>query len=119
MIYKLCSKNIPWPLGVYENKRSFCFIDNFSFVINQLLSNNDIKSGIYNISDDLSISTNDLISLIFNFQKKNPKSKSNQIIEKIHFQEACNTRRRKHTRKSLVRTSTYFGSGCLPGTRGQ
>jgi nucleoside-diphosphate-sugar epimerase len=73
LLYKLCSKNIPWPLGVYENKRSFCFIDNFSFVINQLLSNNDIKSGIYNISDDLSISTNDLISLIFNFQKKNPK----------------------------------------------
>ena len=73
LLYKLCSKNIPWPLGVYENKRSFCFIDNFSFVINQLLLNNNIKSGIYNISDDLSISTNDLIGLIFKFQKKSPK----------------------------------------------
>jgi len=73
LLYKLCSKNIPWPLGAYENKRSFCFIDNFSFVINQLLLNNNIKSGIYNISDDLSISTNDLIGLIFKFQKKSPK----------------------------------------------
>ena len=73
LLYKLCNIGLPWPLGIYENKRSFCCIDNFSFVINQLLTKDNIKSGIFNVSDDLSISTNDLIRLIFKFQKKNPK----------------------------------------------
>jgi nucleoside-diphosphate-sugar epimerase len=64
LLYKLVSGGIPWPLGAFENKRSFCSIDNVCFVINEILENNNIPSGIYNLTDDRPISTNLLIELI-------------------------------------------------------
>ena len=64
LLYKIVSKNIPWPLGSFDNKRSFCSIDNLLFVIKELIEREDIASGIYNIADDESLSTNELISLI-------------------------------------------------------
>lgn len=63
LLYKVVSKGIPWPLGSFNNKRSFTSIDNLSFVIEQLLRK-DIESGIYNIGDDDPLSTNQLIELI-------------------------------------------------------
>jgi nucleoside-diphosphate-sugar epimerase len=38
LLNQFVSKGIPWPLGAFENKRSFCSIDNLCFVINELLS---------------------------------------------------------------------------------
>lgn len=76
LLYKLVSKNLPWPLGAFENKRSFCSIDNLNFIIEQLISRDDISSGIYNIADDEPLSTNQIIELIANAQ--NHKSR---IIE--------------------------------------
>jgi nucleoside-diphosphate-sugar epimerase len=64
LLYKLVSKGIPWPLGAFENKRSFCSIDNLIFIINELIKKADIPSGIYNVSDDEPLSTNEVISLI-------------------------------------------------------
>jgi nucleoside-diphosphate-sugar epimerase len=64
LLYKIVSKGFPWPLGAFENKRSFCSIDNLCFIINELINNEDIPSGIYNVADDEPISTNDLIKLI-------------------------------------------------------
>ena len=64
LLYKLVSKNVPWPLGAFENYRSFCSIDNLCFVINELISNAEIPSGIYNLADDDVISTNRIIELI-------------------------------------------------------
>lgn len=46
-------KGIPYPLAAFENKRSFLGIDNVCFVVKQLLSKNDVASGIYNISDGI------------------------------------------------------------------
>lgn len=66
LLYKLVSKGIPWPLGGFENKRSFCSIDNLMFIIKELIQNDSIPSGIYNVADDDSLSTNDLIKLIAN-----------------------------------------------------
>jgi nucleoside-diphosphate-sugar epimerase len=37
LLYKIVSKNIPWPLGAFYNKRSFCSIDNLLFVIKELI----------------------------------------------------------------------------------
>ena len=74
LLYKLVSKNIPWPLGAFENKRSFLSIDNLSFVIQELLNRNDIPSGIYNVADDKPLSTNELIGLIPKSQNKLPKT---------------------------------------------
>ncbi len=73
LLYKLVSKNIPWPLGAFENKRSFCSIDNLMFIFKELIEREDIPSGIYNVSDDEPLSTNELIGLIAQSQNRDPK----------------------------------------------
>ena len=72
LLYKLVSKGIPWPLGVFENKRSFCSIGNLMFIIKELIEREDIASGVYNISDDEALSTNDVISFLAESQNKKP-----------------------------------------------
>ncbi len=69
-LYNLVSVGIPWPLGAYENKRSFCSIDNLMFIIKELIERDDIPNGIYNIADDLPLSTNEMISILAESQKK-------------------------------------------------
>lgn len=84
LLYKLVSKNIPWPLGAFWNERSFCSIDNFGFIIKELLNNQNIVSGIYNIADDEPLSTNEIIELIAISQNRKSKIlKINKSI--IHF----------------------------------
>ena len=73
LLYKLVSTGIPWPLGKFNNKRSFCTIDNLLFVINELIEREDIPSGIYNVADDDALSTNEVISLIAESQNREPK----------------------------------------------
>ena len=73
LLYKLVSKNIPWPLGSFENKRSFCSIDNLMFIFKELIEREDIPSGVYNVADDEPLSTNELIRLIAQSQNSNPK----------------------------------------------
>lgn len=63
LLYKVVSKNIPWPLGKFDNKRSFASISNVCYIVNALLEKK-IESGIYNVSDDAAISTNELIKII-------------------------------------------------------
>lgn len=63
LLYNVVKKGIPWPLGAFENKRTFTSIDNLCFIINGLLTK-DIESGIYNINDDEAVSTNELIEII-------------------------------------------------------
>ena len=81
LLYKLVSKGIPWPLGAFENKRSYCTIDNLCFVINELIDNDKIMSGIYNIADDSTLSTNQLINLIA--ISSNKKIKILKISQKL------------------------------------
>jgi nucleoside-diphosphate-sugar epimerase len=64
LLYKLVSKGFPWPLGAFENQRSFLSVENLCFVIKELLSRSSINSGIYQVADDEPISTNNLIELI-------------------------------------------------------
>jgi nucleoside-diphosphate-sugar epimerase len=73
LLYKLASKGIPWPFGVFENKRSFCSIDNLMFVFKELMEREDIPSGIYNVADDVPLSTNEVISLLAESQSKLPR----------------------------------------------
>ena len=63
LLYNVVSKGIPWPLGAFENRRTFTSIDNLSFVISGLLTK-DVPSGIYNMGDDEALSTNELIEVI-------------------------------------------------------
>jgi nucleoside-diphosphate-sugar epimerase len=83
LLYKLVQKGIPWPLGAFENQRSFCSIDNLSYVIDKIIKNVNIPSGIYNISDDQSISTNEIISLIAT--SKNKKTRILLISKNLIF----------------------------------
>ena len=64
LLYQLVAKGFPWPLGVFDNKRSFLSIENLCFIINELLENKDIPSSIYHVADDESLSTNEVIKLI-------------------------------------------------------
>jgi len=73
LLYKLVSKGIPWPLGAFENKRSFCSIDNLMFIIKELVENDDIPSGVYNVADDEALSTNEVISTLAQSQNRSPK----------------------------------------------
>ena len=70
LLYQLVSKSLPWPLGSFNNQRSFCSIDNVCFVIQEILEREDIPSGVYNLADDNAISTNRLIELIAISQNK-------------------------------------------------
>jgi nucleoside-diphosphate-sugar epimerase len=72
LLYNLVSKRIPWILGSFQNKRSYCSIDNLLFIINELIKNNTIPSGIYNVADDGYLSTNEIISLISNSNNQKP-----------------------------------------------
>jgi nucleoside-diphosphate-sugar epimerase len=73
LLYKLASKGIPWPLGAFDNKRSFCSIDNLMFIIKELIEREDIPSGVYNIADDEALSTNNVISILAESQNKKSK----------------------------------------------
>lgn len=63
LLYGVISKRMPWPLGSFENRRTFTSIDNLSFVIKKLLITN-VESGIYNMADDAALSTNELIKVM-------------------------------------------------------
>jgi nucleoside-diphosphate-sugar epimerase len=64
LLYQLVDKGLSWPLGAFKNKRSFLSIENLCFVIKELLENELIPSGIYQVADDKPISTNELIQLL-------------------------------------------------------
>lgn len=63
LLYKVLSLGLPWPLGAFENRRSFASIDNVAYVVRRLLTE-DVPSGIYNLADDESLSTNELVTVI-------------------------------------------------------
>ena len=65
LLYKIISKGIPYPLASFNNERSFISIDNFNFYIQQIIQkNNQLENGIYHISDDESVATNEIIDII-------------------------------------------------------
>lgn len=63
LLYNVVKKGIPWPLGAFENRRTFTSIENICFAVNGVLTR-DVPSGIYNMGDDKALSTNELIEEI-------------------------------------------------------
>lgn len=63
LLYNVVKMGIPWPLGAFENRRSFTSIDNLCYVMERLLIK-EVVSGIYHVGDDEALSTNELITLI-------------------------------------------------------
>jgi nucleoside-diphosphate-sugar epimerase len=63
LLFKLVNTGIPWPLGSFENKRSFLSIENLCFVIREIIEK-EIEPGVYQVADDEPLSTNELINLM-------------------------------------------------------
>ena len=63
LLYSVVSKGIPWPLGAFDNRRTFTSIENVCYAVNGLMRK-DVESGIYNMGDDEPLSTNELIETI-------------------------------------------------------
>ena len=63
LLYSLISKGIPWPLGLYDNSRSFLSVENLCFVIHQILEG-EVEAGVYHVADSNPLSTNDLVNII-------------------------------------------------------
>lgn len=64
LLYGVVKKGIPWPLGAFENRRSFTSVGNLCYVIDGLLTKS-VPSEIYHMGDDEAISTNELIAVIY------------------------------------------------------
>ena len=71
LLYNVVKKGIPWPLGDFDNRRSFTSIDNLCYVIEGLL-NQDVPTGIYHMGDDEALSTNELIGIMCEVMGKKP-----------------------------------------------
>ena len=63
LLYSVVKKGIPWPLGAFENRRTFTSVENICFAVEGVLTK-DVPSGIYNMGDDEALSTNELIEEI-------------------------------------------------------
>lgn len=84
LLYNVVKKGIPWPLGDFDNRRSFTSIDNLCYVIEGLLTK-EVPSGIYHMGDDEAMSTNELIATICEVMGRKPHIwKSNK-----HMMEMC------------------------------
>ena len=63
LLYQFVNKGLPFPLGKFQNQRSFLSVGNLCFITLQLFQQQP-NSGIYNLSDDGSISTVQLVRLM-------------------------------------------------------
>ncbi len=64
LLYNSVSKGLPWPFGKFSNSRSYLSVENLCFIIKELIEREDIPSGVYNVADDLPLSTNEIIEMI-------------------------------------------------------
>lgn len=73
LLYNFVTKGIPFPLGSYQNKRSFLSVENLCFVIKEFIENTSIKTGVYNVADNEAMSTNNLVKNIGSIIQKPAK----------------------------------------------
>jgi nucleoside-diphosphate-sugar epimerase len=73
LLYKVVAKHIPYPLAAFKNSRSFLSVSNLSYAVKQLITNINIKDGIYNLADDEPLSTNSVITIIANVIGNKPR----------------------------------------------
>ncbi|WCT13172.1 NAD-dependent epimerase/dehydratase family protein [Mucilaginibacter jinjuensis] len=73
LLYQFVKKGIPYPLAGFENKRSFLSVENLCFIIKELIKRDDVASGVYQIADDESLSTNDVVGILSDSINKKPK----------------------------------------------
>jgi len=72
LLYHFVKRGIPYPLGAFDNQRSFLSIKNLNFVIQSILTR-QVPSGIYHIADDEALSTCQLIRSMAASLKRKPR----------------------------------------------
>lgn len=73
LLFHFVKKGIPYPLAGFNNKRSFLAIENLCFIIKKLITTPSIPSGIYNVADDVSLSTNEVVIILAESTAKKAK----------------------------------------------
>ncbi len=63
LLYGVVRRGAPWPLGAFENRRSFASVQNVCAVVEALLEG-AAEPGVYQVADDKALSTNELIRVI-------------------------------------------------------
>ncbi len=63
LLYKFVRSGLPYPLGAFQNQRSFLSLDNFTFIVKHFIDK-PLPSGIYHLSDDGYLSTTELYETI-------------------------------------------------------
>ena len=81
LLYKVVKSGIPYPLGAFNNSRSFLSIDNLLFIIEQILRKPSVQGGVYNLADDKPLSTSEVIKIIG--EASNRKAKIWNISPKV------------------------------------
>ena len=72
LLHRFIKSGIPYPLGAFENQRSFLFVENLNFIIEKFILNN-YPSGIYHLADRKPLSTVELVKLMSHSMKKKAK----------------------------------------------
>ena len=72
LLFNLINKGIPYPLGAFSNQRSFTSIGNLNFVFKEFIER-EMESGIYQVADKETLSTNEVIEIIGEATSKKPK----------------------------------------------
>lgn len=73
LLYRFVRSGIPYPLAAFENKRSFLSVENLCFAVTALLEQPEIAGGAYQLADDDTLSTNEVIRLIATALHRKPR----------------------------------------------
>lgn len=60
LLFAVVRLGLPWPLGAFDNRRSFLSSENLEFLVKKMLAVAP-PSGVYNLADDEPLSTNALV----------------------------------------------------------
>ena len=73
LLYQFVKKGIPYPLAAFNNCRSFLSVDNLCYIIERLMQDASIASGIYNAADDVALSTTEVVTIISGVLNRKPR----------------------------------------------
>src|SRR5690606_3600532 len=71
LLYAFAKSGLPYPLAAFQNQRSFLSVDNLTHVIGKLIATS-VPSGVYNVADDGTFSTNEVMGMMANSLGKRP-----------------------------------------------
>lgn len=63
LLYSMVKSGMPYPLGTFHNQRSFTSVDNLLYILKKLMAS-DVLSGVYNVCDDVPLSTIQIVEMI-------------------------------------------------------